>query len=194
MPSRPLCAQGNNSEGFISIPLPEGYSTYTIEYGLSCFRDDTGVAVKLNGVELDSINSTCAADRPANAPDCFEYPPPANCQTTYTGSYSPGDVLELCETGTSVAVIDSVKLGSPTVWFNSAAHCSTTKMQAFGWTVNCTAQTDGKCKASDTGRDGGHYHFSVSCTGLVEPRPRSPAPPVHRCHALASPCRCRTQA
>ena len=97
MPSRPLCAQGNNSEGFISIPLPEGYSTYTIEYGLSCFRDDTGVAVKLNGVELDSINSTCAADRPANAPDCFEYPPPANCQTTYTGSYSPGDVLELCD-------------------------------------------------------------------------------------------------
>ena len=97
----------NAGQGSISIPLPEGYSSFTIVYGQACYAADARVVVQLNGVEHSYLDSTCAAGTGAG---CYTYPPPDSCIDAYTGSYAAGDTLELRETGTSIGYIISVAL------------------------------------------------------------------------------------
>ena len=91
---------GGDDEGYISIPLPEAFSAFTIEYGQSCYVSDGSVVVKLDGVEVDTIDASCA-DGTSSAGGCNVYPPPTSCLRTFMSAYSPGAVLEIREKGTS---------------------------------------------------------------------------------------------
>ena len=103
-------------DGRISIPLPTGFSMFTITYGQSCYALGSGVQLKLNGAVVDWITSYCAWNTP-NKDACYVYPPdqsivdiyPSRCLRTVSFSYTPGDVLELKELA-SIVYIRSISL------------------------------------------------------------------------------------
>eukprot|EP00964_Phaeocystis_antarctica_P121327 scaffold84995_cov60-Phaeocystis_antarctica.AAC.1 len=99
---------GGSSES-ISIPLPTGYSDFTIEYGQSCYSyAGASVNIQLNGVVVSSVDNTCAAGT-----SCYVYPPVESCLRTFSMKYSPGDVLTISEVGVSIAYIKTIKMLAP---------------------------------------------------------------------------------
>ena len=103
-------------DGKISIPLPMGFSIFTITYGQSCYAHGSYVLLKLNGAVVSGAGITwfCAWGT-IKRDACFVFPPVAgiptwtSCLKTVSVSYTPGDVLELIEVN-SIAYIRSISL------------------------------------------------------------------------------------
>eukprot|EP00964_Phaeocystis_antarctica_P039468 scaffold22580_cov76-Phaeocystis_antarctica.AAC.1 len=103
-------------DGKISIPLPMGFSIFTITYGQSCYAHGSYVLLKLNGAVVSGAAVTwlCAWGT-IKSDACFVFPPVAgiptwtSCLKTVSVSYTPGDVLELIEVN-SIAYIRSISL------------------------------------------------------------------------------------
>ena len=98
---------GQRECAYSSISLPTGHSSFTIEYGQSCYAPRAGVNIKLNGVIISSIYYTCNGHEV-----CYVFSPKPACLKTITKQYSPGDVLSIEETGKSIALIKTIKLSN----------------------------------------------------------------------------------
>ena len=132
-----------DTEGDISIPLPTGFSDFTIEYGQSCYSyPGSSVNIQLNGVVVNSIDETCAAGT-SSANSCWVYPPVESCLKTFSMKYSPGDVLSIEETGTSIALIKTIKLSPSTQ--HTLPPC--TKAYASTKCAAGTELTEAECRA-----------------------------------------------
>jgi len=117
-----------------SIELPTGSSSFTIEYGQSCYVPGSGVNIKLNGVIISSTDHTCHG-----SVICYVFSPKPACLKTITKQYSPGDVLSIEETGTSIALIKTIKL--------STQHTPCTKAYGSTKCAAGTALTEAECRA-----------------------------------------------
>ena len=122
-----------------SIGLPTGYSSFTIEYGQSCYVPNSGVNIKLNGVIISSTDYTCHGQ----AHVCYVFSPKPACLKTITKQYSPGDVLSIEETGTSIALIKTIKLSPSTQ--HTLPPC--TKAYASTKCAAGTELTEAECRA-----------------------------------------------
>eukprot|EP00964_Phaeocystis_antarctica_P011020 scaffold6059_cov63-Phaeocystis_antarctica.AAC.1 len=103
-----LFYRGGSPSESISIPLPTGFSDATIEYGQSCYYPDASVNVQLNGVVMNSVDTTCV-DGLGLLYSCYIYPPVESCLKTFSMKYSPGDVLTIQKVGVSIAYIKTIK-------------------------------------------------------------------------------------
>ena len=96
----------------ISIPLPSGFSSFTIEYGQSCPVADTRVEVKLDGKVVDLIDASCAGVSYAYPDGCYVYPPIDSCIKSFSMMYDPGATLSITEFG--IGYIKTINLSSVT--------------------------------------------------------------------------------
>ena len=97
----------------ISIPLPSGFSSFTIEYGQSCpvaDGKDHRVEIKLDGKVVDLIDESCAGVSYAYPDGCYVYPPIDSCLKFFSMMYDPGATLTITEFG--IGYIKTISLSS----------------------------------------------------------------------------------
>ena len=92
-----------------SIPLPSGFSLFTVEYGIPCTATaNVAVNIKLNGVLVDSVDETCAVGS-ANPEQCG-HTVMNGCWKTLSMAYSHGAVLTIEEYRHTIGAIKTIKL------------------------------------------------------------------------------------